>query len=282
MRIVKCVACGASFKTNKNAKKCCSDECSVLRKKETDRLKRERYKIEKSVVKECVVCGDSYPTLNKSQQFCSLKCSSGHYSNITYNKICEQCGKSFVGKINSKYCDNKCADHYYRDNPIHSLACRQCGRDYKTNYKNQQFCSYECANENNSIHPIVKCECCGSEFRSRPEFASRFCSRKCYVKQFGIKPWKIKKKLSNLTHIKRAKKYGVEFETINHIEVFEDNGWICQICNNPVNRTIPYPDLMSATLDHITPMSKGGPHTKGNVQLTHLGCNLRKGNSKDI
>jgi len=33
-----------------------------------------------------------------------------------------------------------------------------------------------------------------------------------------------------------------------------------------------------ASIDHTIPLSKGGTHTWPNVQLTHLICNLRKGN----
>ena len=33
---------------------------------------------------------------------------------------------------------------------------------------------------------------------------------------------------------------------------------------------------MSASLDHIVPLSQGGTHTLGNVQLAHLVCNERK------
>ena len=31
-----------------------------------------------------------------------------------------------------------------------------------------------------------------------------------------------------------------------------------------------------ASIDHVMPMSKGGPHVWSNVQLMHLKCNLRK------
>jgi 5-methylcytosine-specific restriction endonuclease McrA len=39
------------------------------------------------------------------------------------------------------------------------------------------------------------------------------------------------------------------------------------------------PDPMSPSLDHILPLSKGGTHEPRNVQLAHLGCNVRKYNS---
>src|SRR5699024_2990102 len=58
---------------------------------------------------------------------------------------------------------------------------------------------------------------------------------------------------------------------------FDRDGWICGICDDPVDRAMEYPDPMSVSLDHIIPLSKGGSHTPENVQCAHLDCNLRKG-----
>lgn len=35
---------------------------------------------------------------------------------------------------------------------------------------------------------------------------------------------------------------------------------------------------MSASLDHVVPLSLGGAHTPENTQASHLICNGRKGN----
>jgi 5-methylcytosine-specific restriction endonuclease McrA len=34
---------------------------------------------------------------------------------------------------------------------------------------------------------------------------------------------------------------------------------------------------MSVSLDHVIPLSRGGNHEPGNVQCSHLACNVRKG-----
>ena len=47
-----------------------------------------------------------------------------------------------------------------------------------------------------------------------------------------------------------------------------------------VDKDLMWPDPMSASLDHIVPLSRGGTHTLDNVQLAHLACNERKHNSK--
>ena len=52
----------------------------------------------------------------------------------------------------------------------------------------------------------------------------------------------------------------------------------CAICGRPVDFSLKFPDPMSPTADHIIPIAKGGhPSALENLQLTHLGCNQRKG-----
>lgn len=54
-------------------------------------------------------------------------------------------------------------------------------------------------------------------------------------------------------------------------EIYERDGRICHLCSKPVDR-------QQATMDHVIPVTKGGPHTRANVKLAHRGCNTRKGN----
>lgn len=84
--------------------------------------------------------------------------------------------------------------------------------------------------------------------------------------------------LGSGTHRARARRYGVPYEPIDRAEVFARDGWRCGICGKAVDRRIKSPHPMSASLDHIIPMSLGGPHLPHNVQCAHFGCNSRKCN----
>jgi hypothetical protein len=65
-------------------------------------------------------------------------------------------------------------------------------------------------------------------------------------------------------------------ESFTDLEIYERDGWRCGLCGATVDRTIVYPNPMSASLDHRMPIARGGGHTRDNVQLAHLGCNSRK------
>jgi len=50
----------------------------------------------------------------------------------------------------------------------------------------------------------------------------------------------------------------------------------CPLCSYPIRSTD------KRDLDHILPVSKGGPHIRSNLQITHATCNRRKSNKDPI
>ncbi len=62
-------------------------------------------------------------------------------------------------------------------------------------------------------------------------------------------------------------------ETIFTDSIYERDGWICQLCNEPVDKALEFPNQMSASLDHRLPLSVGGTHarqrTTGPHQVQH-------------
>lgn len=54
---------------------------------------------------------------------------------------------------------------------------------------------------------------------------------------------------------------------------------VCGICGKPVDKALPWPHPMSACIDHIIPIDRGGhPSALGNLQLAHMACNRQKSN----
>ena len=63
------------------------------------------------------------------------------------------------------------------------------------------------------------------------------------------------------------------------LAIYERDGWVCQICQEPIDRSVTNGRL-GATLDHIIPRS----HTlipddsPANLRTAHMGCNAKRGN----
>ncbi len=52
---------------------------------------------------------------------------------------------------------------------------------------------------------------------------------------------------------------------------------VCGICGKPIDMSLKAPHPMSACIDHIIPVSKGGhPSDIDNLQLAHWTCNRQK------
>jgi hypothetical protein len=78
-------------------------------------------------------------------------------------------------------------------------------------------------------------------------------------------------------HRRRARYYGVEYVPFSHQSIFERDGWQCYICDRTVDPDAPNNHPLQPTIDHVVPMSKGGPHIPSNVRCACRECNTHKG-----
>jgi 5-methylcytosine-specific restriction endonuclease McrA len=58
--------------------------------------------------------------------------------------------------------------------------------------------------------------------------------------------------------------------------------WHCGICGGRVSKILRHPDPLSASVDHIIPLARGGTNDPENLQLAHLRCNLSKRDSEQL
>lgn len=58
---------------------------------------------------------------------------------------------------------------------------------------------------------------------------------------------------------------------------WEASNKTCCLCGSPIDDTLKSPDPMSITLEHITPIARGGRHDIDNIDFAHRACNTKKG-----
>ena len=183
-------------------------------------------------IRKCAECGQIYTPVVKDPSLSYLcpTCASKRRDNAVYqDKICEKCGKPFVGFPSSKYCD-RCvcyakadAKKRYQTNkdnrrPLGTIdTCQRCGKEYVVKGGLQKYCP-DCAKQANlekqrerkksqrerkkraeakklaSQNRIKVCVYCGKEFNN--SVSGNLCSEEC------------RKKQANLTHLRCLHKKG--------------------------------------------------------------------------
>lgn len=75
----------------------------------------------------------------------------------------------------------------------------------------------------------------------------------------------------------RTRKREAFVASVNRMQIYQRDRWICQLCRKPVRRNAATPHPKSPVLDHVLPLARGGTHEPANVQLAHFLCNSLKG-----
>ena len=77
----------------------------------------------------------------------------------------------------------------------------------------------------------------------------------------------------------RKAKRRLTYDGVSDAAIFERDDWLCQVpgCGEPISRDVVHPDPLSASVDHIVPLSLGGDDTASNKRAAHLICNMRRG-----
>lgn len=228
---------------------------------------------------------------------------------MAQERLCGQCGGSMAGKrSHAVFCSALCrvessrglsrAESSERRHPSSAVRrCRVCATDISERGRKAIYCGRFCGERAAGFHllgPSVLRRCalpeCGVEFES---FRGRTrCCSEIHVKRLWNResradgrqrptPWNDARR--DAYHRRRALKSGSSVgPRFANADVFERDGWVCGLCDEPVPPEAVYPDPLSASLDHVVPLSLGGAHSLENVQLSHLRCNVRKGAREDF
>jgi len=159
-------------------------------------------------------------------------------------RICAQCNEPIPADRNmrAKFCTERCSRTAHRDSSTKVCNEPQCGK------------------------PMRAKGMCTMHWRRVARAEGREVNRE----------WDEKRKANY--HKRRAARRTTSVETIEPLDVYQRDVWMCGLCDTAVDNELAYPHPMSASLDHVQPLSKGGSHTWENLQLAHLTCNVSKGN----
>lgn len=271
-----CAGCGIAFQSRQKSAKYCGQVClrrgialTLKAKNISPPLKGAPLDRE---ARACAACGAPFVPYNPSasqrkrghvQRFCSKSCGVSErkiYASQSERKAAER------GRRRQRDVENKSAA------PL--ATCAQCGQAYAPRSKVHLFCGPQCrakAARRLSMVGGRNCKGCGAEFS--PAVGERrrlFCSEDCCVS--------FHKADAGKNHRKRARHYGVQYEPVRRIDVFNRDGWICQICGVPTpKKLIGKVNPRAPELDHRISLASGGGHTWANVQCACRSCNAAKG-----
>ena len=188
-----------------------------------------------------------------------IRSANANYCNTHYHRVlrgsqdgllpvrknCLRCGSGLI-RNQSKFCSARCRWQFARGT-LEKKSCVIC--------------------ETLFVHPGTNAVCCSRECRNKLEYQ---WGRKTRARE----RWKEGARQREYT--RKSRKAAAPFEKFSREEIFERDGWRCQLCGKMVARKAKWPAPFFATLDHIIPLAKGGSHTRLNVQCAHLTCNIRK------
>jgi hypothetical protein len=240
---------------------------------------------------DCPACGQAFMrrvgAVGRKKRYCSSRCRSAAANRATATQHCQQCGAGFtsLASQHSRYCSPVCAHVAQRVTKGTVRHCERCSSAYEPRYRGQRYCGVDCqaavCAEKAQDRAKVACASCGTRFTKRaPGSVAVYCSLKCATGHSGRLKGFAPPKENGGTHLRRSRLFGRKFQNVKAITIFRRDGWICGICGEAVDQNLRWPDPMSASLDHIVPLSLGGHHVALNLQCSHLACNVAKGAKK--
>lgn len=191
-----------------------------------------------------------------------------------------------------------CSRHRYlmdrygsTDEPASSRPCAHCGAEFVTTRSRARFCQESCRRAQERIDRaarnasrcrvwVGRCGVCGVAFVSPTADGPsvRMCSDECR-KSARRSAERIRERTRDEVRPVRAV-FEVEalpergpIVMFTRAEIADRDGWVCQVCGEPVDPSLRWPHPMSQALGHVIPRSRGGAHSPDNCQLIHLSCN---------
>ncbi len=185
----------------------------------------------------------------------------------TVSRQCERCGTGYTTRrhVNaSRYCSD---------------YCRRGGPSPRWRRAQDKLTAAATGSRGYRVIISGYCLTCGNAYTQRATSHSnvrssqRCCSTSCHLTHIG--------KVARATRLRgksrrRARQHGAFVADVDHLKVFEADGWKCHLCGKTIRQDLPPHHRMGPTIDHIVPISRGGTHEPSNVRAAHRKCNSSK------
>jgi len=210
----------------------------------------------------CAVCGESTP-----------KSKTG--PRATYcSRPCRRRAEYLRSKESGRYAEMLSASRkVHADRP-----CSECGVPFLAKRNDASFCSSACANRWRDRENPARCSMadCDRGVRAKGLCNAHYKAEKRAAGVYKPEPWSDRRR-DNYQRRKALKKGSSTGLQVLKATIAERDRWHCHLCGEKVEDSLRWPNPLSASLDHVVPLSRGGAHDPANVRLAHLGCNVRKG-----
>lgn len=275
-----CPECGSEF-SGSERKRFCSDLCRAKRNQRKPCI--------------CRHCQRPFPGTT-GKLFCSVGCRRRSTRIRPDSSMCRGCSKAFAPKRADcvTFCSRGCATSFRlakeREKRLIALSAFttiagrcECCTEYILKPR-KRTCSEECARELQrremreayqvQTPPRVRtCLDCGEVFVQRGRVGQ---TRRCVECRKVQRKRAVRRSKKRTNHVRRARMRGCDTERFHDEEIFQRDGWRCQICHKPVLPKKKFPHPRYPTIDHIIPLAKHGGHTRKNVQCACFSCNSFK------
>lgn len=232
---------------------------------------------------DCQHCGESFRKGN-GKIYCAARCREQAKHANSARVPCSTCGGPTgykIGQVAAATC-NPCrsATMTHGNSKGYKSGCR-CGDC--TAWNAASHAAYEARRKAGDypMQPCAEAECeSGAHSRGLCKMHYRRWARANGMAKSPSDGWTASRKAQwrkRQSLIRGAS----SAEAIDYTAVFIRDSYICQLCSEPVDEALNYPDPMSASLDHRVPVIDGGTHTYDNTQCSHLVCNMRKGRKRE-
>lgn len=203
---------------------------------------------------------------------------------VLYTGDCLFCGKYFeksvtCGPMKGTYCGRSCATKdlqrkRFPNQPIIKL----CEKNISIVKQ-----SISLLKRTITLSRVSICRVCSTPYRAKQ--GQRVCSVGCR------KPIDVNKRRAYISKARkdgivprgrsreRAKHYGVEYKYVPPKKILDRDNWTCYVCKDVLSKDDRGKNLIkSPEIDHIIPISLGGPHIESNLACICRACNIKKSN----